>query len=55
MALGMVCCNYGARKGIGPLGRIGVESFCGYVAFAMNSRVFLLIGFEVRRAALLRS
>jgi CPA1 family monovalent cation:H+ antiporter len=36
-----------------PSTRVAVESFWEYVAFALNSVVFLLIGFEVRLAALL--
>ncbi|WP_394836425.1 sodium:proton antiporter [Pendulispora rubella] len=52
---GMVCGNYAARTGMGPTTRIAVESFWEYVAFALNSIVFLLIGFEVRLSALLAS
>ena len=44
---GMVCGNYGARVGMSPSTRLAVESFWQYVAFALNSIVFLLIGFEV--------
>ncbi len=49
---GMLCGNYGARTGMSPSTRIAVESFWEYVAFALNSVVFLLIGFEVRVGAL---
>lgn len=52
---GMVCGNYGARTGMSASTRIAVESFWEYVAFALNSIVFLLIGFEVRVTALLAS
>ena len=55
VAAGMLCGNYGARIGMSPSTRIAVESFWEYVAFALNSIVFLLIGFEVRISALLRS
>lgn len=44
---GLFCGNYGNRGGISPSGRIAIESFWEYVAFALNSIVFLLIGFEV--------
>ncbi len=52
---GMICGNYGAQKGMSPSTRLAVESFWEYVAFAMNSIVFLLIGFEVRIADLVAS
>jgi CPA1 family monovalent cation:H+ antiporter len=55
VAAGMVCGNYAARTGMSPSTRIAVESFWEYVAFALNSVVFLLIGFEVRLDALLAS
>jgi CPA1 family monovalent cation:H+ antiporter len=50
---GMLCGNYGARTGMSPATRVAVESFWEYVAFALNSVVFLLIGFEVRLGAML--
>jgi monovalent cation:H+ antiporter, CPA1 family len=52
---GMLCGNYGASTGMSPTTRIAVESFWEYVAFALNSVVFLLIGFEVRIDALVAS
>jgi CPA1 family monovalent cation:H+ antiporter len=52
---GMLCGNYGARRGMSPSTRIAAETFWDYVAFALNSIVFLLIGFEVRVNALLDS
>lgn len=55
VAAGMLCGNYGARTGMSPSTRIAVESFWEYVAFALNSIVFLLIGFEVHLSALLQS
>ncbi|HEY7141399.1 MAG TPA: Na+/H+ antiporter, partial [Methylomirabilota bacterium] len=45
---GMLCGNYGARMGMSPSTRIAADTFWEYVAFALNSIVFLLIGFEVR-------
>jgi Na+:H+ antiporter len=55
VSAGMLCGNYGARVGMSPSTRVAVESFWEYVAFALNSVVFLLIGFEVRLTALLAS
>lgn len=55
VSAGMLCGNYGARTGMSPSTRIAVESFWEYVAFALNSIVFLLIGFEVHLDALSRS
>ena len=50
VAAGMLCGNYGARVGMSPSTRIAVETFWEYVAFALNSIVFLLIGLEVNSA-----
>jgi CPA1 family monovalent cation:H+ antiporter len=47
VAAGMLCGNYAATRGMTPSTRISVETFWEYVAFALNSLVFLLIGFEV--------
>jgi len=44
---GMMCGNYAARTGMQPTTRVAVETFWEYIAFALNSIVFLLIGFEV--------
>lgn len=55
VAAGMLCGSYGARRGMTPSSLMAVESFWEYVAFALNSVVFLLIGFEVRIEALLHS
>lgn len=52
---GMLCGNYAASTGMSPSTRVAVESFWEYVAFALNSIVFLLIGFEVHAGALLAS
>ncbi len=54
VSAGMLCGNYGAL-GMSPSTRIAVESFWEYVAFALNSIVFLLIGLEVHFQALLDS
>jgi CPA1 family monovalent cation:H+ antiporter len=55
VAAGMLCGSYGARVGMSPSTRIAVETFWEYVAFALNSIVFLLIGLEVNLQALLGS
>ncbi|MFP2900562.1 cation:proton antiporter [Corallococcus sp. 4LFB] len=52
---GLLCGNWAARVGMGPTTRIAVESFWEYLAFALNSVVFLLIGLEVQLSSLLAS
>jgi CPA1 family monovalent cation:H+ antiporter len=47
VAAGIVCGNYAARTGMSPSTRVTTETFWEYVAFALNSIVFLLIGIEV--------
>lgn len=49
---GMICGNYGRRVGMSPSTQLAVETFWDYLAFALNSLVFLLIGFEVRATTL---
>ena len=44
---GMICGNYAAQTGMSATTRLAVESFWEYLAFALNSVVFLLIGLEV--------
>jgi CPA1 family monovalent cation:H+ antiporter len=48
---GMLCGNYAAKSGMSPSTRLAVDSFWEYLAFALNSLVFLLIGFEVELSA----
>jgi CPA1 family monovalent cation:H+ antiporter len=55
VAAGMLCGNYAARTGMSPSTRVAAETFWEYIAFALNSIVFLLIGFEVNLHALLDS
>ena len=45
---GMLCGNYGARTGMSPSTRIAAQTFWEYLAFALNSLVFLLIGLQVQ-------
>lgn len=52
---GLFCGNYGDKAGMTPSTRIAIESFWEYVAFALNSIVFLLIGFEVNIHSLLEA
>ena len=52
---GMLCGNYAAETGMSPSTRIAVETFWEYVAFALNSVVFLLVGLEVDIGRLLAS
>ena len=55
VAAGMLCGNYGARVGMSASTRVATETFWEYVVFALNSIVFLLIGFEVNLHSLLVS
>jgi CPA1 family monovalent cation:H+ antiporter len=50
---GTICGNVGARAGMPASTRVALETFWEYVTFALNSIVFLLIGFEVRLSQLL--
>jgi len=52
---GMLCGNYAVRSGMNPSTRIAAETFWEYAAFALNSIVFLLVGFELRAADLAAS
>jgi len=55
VAAGMLCGNYGARTGMSPSTRVASQTFWEYLAFALNSVVFLLIGLEVSVGRLLAS
>jgi CPA1 family monovalent cation:H+ antiporter len=55
VAAGMLCGNWAARTGMSPSTRVAVETFWEYIAFALNSLVFLLIGFEIHVDALVAS
>ena len=39
--------NFGAKRGMSPRTQAALDSFWEYLAFVMNSLVFLLIGLEV--------
>lgn len=47
VAAGLVMGSYGMQSGMSPSTRLAVNSFWEYLAFAVNSIVFLLVGFEV--------
>ncbi|MGD8317871.1 MAG: Na+/H+ antiporter [Myxococcales bacterium] len=53
VAAGLVCGNWAAPTGMSPSTRLAVEAFWDYVAFALNSIVFLLLGLEVHLETLL--
>jgi len=53
VAAGMLCGNFGARGGMSASTRVASETFWEYLAFALNSIVFLLIGLEVHLPTLL--
>jgi CPA1 family monovalent cation:H+ antiporter len=44
---GMICGNYGKRIGMSDATKVAIHAFWEYLSFALNSVVFLLIGFEV--------
>jgi CPA1 family monovalent cation:H+ antiporter len=50
---GILCGNLGARRGMAASTRAALETFWEYMTFALNSIVFLLIGFEVHLSQLL--
>jgi CPA1 family monovalent cation:H+ antiporter len=52
---GMICGNYGREIGMSASTRVAVDTFWDYIAFALNSIIFLLIGFEVHFGSLLAS
>jgi monovalent cation:H+ antiporter, CPA1 family len=49
----MYCGTYAWNKGMSRKTRFALDAFWEYMAFALNSVVFLLIGFEVSTSALL--
>jgi monovalent cation:H+ antiporter, CPA1 family len=54
VAAGMLCGNFGVRGGgMSASTRVASETFWEYVVFALNSIVFLLVGFEVQLSSLL--
>lgn len=49
---GIVCAAHGRDTGMAPASRLATETFWRYVGFALNSIVFLLMGFNVRLSRL---
>ncbi len=49
---GMIAGNHAARTGMSASTRVAVAAFWEYLAFALNSLIFLLIGFEVHLSVL---
>ncbi len=47
VAAGLVLGNVGARRGMSPTTRLALLTFWEYIAFLLNSAIFLLIGLEV--------
>lgn len=54
-AAGLMVGNFGAKHGMSVQTRAALESFWEYIAFVMNSLVFLLIGLEVRMDAVVHA
>jgi CPA1 family monovalent cation:H+ antiporter len=50
---GLLCGTYGWERGMTEATRLAVTTFWDYLAFALNSIVFLLIGFEVQLPTLM--
>ena len=50
---GLIVGNFGSKRGMSPRTRTAMEAFWEYLAFVMNSLVFLLIGLEVHIGALI--
>ncbi|HEX4458247.1 MAG TPA: cation:proton antiporter, partial [Polyangia bacterium] len=55
VAAAMFCGNYAMREGMSASTRVAVETFWEYVAFGLNSLVFLLIGLQVHIGELVAS
>ena len=51
---GLFCGNLAARSGMSEASRRAAQSFWEYVAFALNSIIFLLVGFELHFQALVQ-
>jgi CPA1 family monovalent cation:H+ antiporter len=51
---GMVTGNWGAQRGMQPATRVAVDAFWSYLAFLLNSFVFLLVGLEINLARLMQ-
>src|ERR1019366_1458774 len=47
VSAGMICGSYGKQVGMSDATKVAIHAFWEYLSFALNSIVFLLIGFEV--------
>ena len=52
---GMMCGSYGQHEAMSPATRTAVRAFWEYASFALNSIVFLLVGFSIPLRSLLSS
>lgn len=50
---GLICGNYATRPTVSPGSLLAMRSFWEYLGFALNSLVFLLMGFEIQLDSLL--
>lgn len=53
VAAGLLCGNDAARTGMSPTTKIATITLWAYIAFALNSIVFLLIGLEIELAGVI--
>ncbi|MHB1805019.1 MAG: cation:proton antiporter, partial [Acidithiobacillus ferrooxidans] len=50
---GLICANYGAKQGMTASVKMAVHTFWEYIGFALNSIIFLLVGFTIHLPDLL--
>ncbi|MDA8151758.1 MAG: cation:proton antiporter [Acidithiobacillus sp.] len=50
---GLICGNYGAKQGMTASVKMAVDTFWEYIGFALNSLIFLLVGFTIHLPDLL--
>ncbi|WP_163097150.1 sodium:proton antiporter [Acidithiobacillus ferrianus] len=50
---GLICGNYGAKRGMTASVKMAVNTFWEYIGFALNSLIFLLVGFTIHLPGLL--
>lgn len=50
---GLICGNYATRSSISPSSLLAMRSFWEYIGFALNSMIFLLMGFEINLDSIL--
>lgn len=52
---GLICGNFALRNAMAPSTQVATHAFWEYLAFALNSLVFLLMGLEIHPQALLQT